>query len=105
VFVLTTHPEDSPDDPTVTFLSGGLGAAVETAREAAGNRNLEIFGANIAQQCVEAGLLDEIVIHVAPVLLGDGVRLYGPGNQRVELERTAVSESGQVTDLRFTVAK
>ena len=52
------------------------------------------------------GLLDEIVVHVAPALLGEGVRLYcGPDAGRVHLERTAVAESGQVVDLRFRLAE
>jgi dihydrofolate reductase len=104
VFVITHRLSDAPDDPTVTFLSGDVRSAVATAREAAGDRGVGIFGANTARQCLDAGLLDEIVIHLAPVLLGDGVRLYGgPGMRSVELERTAVAESGQVTDLRFRV--
>jgi dihydrofolate reductase len=94
VFVLTHRPGD---DPTVTFLSDGLEKAVTRASEAARGKNVVIFGANTAQQCLEAGLLDEIVIHLAPVLLGEGVRLYGPGPQ-VELE-------GPITDLRFPVPK
>jgi dihydrofolate reductase len=104
VFVLTHRP--APDDPSVTFLSDGIRSAVATAREAAGGESVGIFGANVARQTIEAGLLDEIVIHLAPVLLGDGVRLYGGrGAGRVNLERTAVAESGQVVDLRFRVAK
>jgi len=101
VFVLTHRPgEDTPDDPAVTFLSGGLHEAVATAQDAAAPKNVQIFGANTAQQCLGAGLLDEIVIHLAPVLLGEGVRLYGaPGASRqVELE-------GGMTDLHFTVSK
>jgi dihydrofolate reductase len=95
VFVLTTHPEDAPEDPTVTPLSGSLEQAVATARGAAGGKNLQVFGANLAQQCLEAGLLDEVVIHVAPVLLGEGVRLYGPGRE-VELD-------GPMIDLHYRV--
>jgi dihydrofolate reductase len=100
VFVLTHRPEDGPADPAVTFLSGSLDDAVATTRKAAAGKNVEIFGANVAQQCLEAGLLDEIIIHLAPVLLGDGVRLYGPpgATQRVELD-------GRLTDLRFAVPK
>ena len=104
VFVLTHHPHDAPDDPAVTFLSRGLAEAHAAARDAAGARHVEIFGANTAQQCLDAGLIDEIVVHLAPVLLGVGVRLYGrPGAARVRLERTELVDSGQVTDLRFTV--
>jgi dihydrofolate reductase len=106
VFVLTHRPPDAPDDPEITFLSDGIDNAVATARAAADGKNLVIFGANAARQCLDAGLLDEIVIHLAPVLLGDGVRLYGaPDASRVALERTAVAESGQLTDLRFRVTK
>jgi dihydrofolate reductase len=103
VFVLTHHP---PAEGPVTFLSDGLEEAVGTAREAAGGKDLGIFGAITARQCLEAGLLDQIAIHLAPVLLGDGVRLYGaPGVARVDLERTTLSESGQITNLRFRVTK
>ena len=108
VFVLTHRPPDAPPDPGITFLSDGIQNAVATARAAAEGKNLGIFGANTAQQCLETHLLDELVVHVAPLLLlGDGVRLYGggPGVHRVELQRTALAESGQVTDLRFRVVK
>jgi dihydrofolate reductase len=64
-----------------------------------------LFGASIPQQCLHAGLLDEIVIHLVPVLLGDGVHLYEmPGGQPVGLRRTVTAESGQVTDLCFRVS-
>lgn len=105
VFVLTHRPADAPDDPTVTFLSDGVRDAIARAREAAGDRKVEVFGASTARQVLEAGLLDEIVVHLAPVLLGDGVRLYGgPGASPVRLERTAVAEAGQLVDLRFRIA-
>ena len=101
VFVLTHRPGDADD---VTFVSDGIEDAIASARAAAAGRNLEIFGADIARQVIAAGMLDEIVIHVAPVLLGDGVRLYGDAHLgRVDLERTALAESGQLTDLRFSV--
>jgi dihydrofolate reductase len=107
VFVLTHRPPDEPDDPEITFLSGELAEAVATARSAAGDKNLEIFGANLAAQCLDAGLIDEIVVHVAPVLLGDGVRLYGEAANRgeVELERTDLAEAGQQASLRFRVKR
>jgi dihydrofolate reductase len=100
VFVLTHHPDDAPQDPAVTVLSGSLAEALAAAREAAGCKNVEVFGANLAQQCLRAGELDEIVIHLAPVLLGEGVRLYGaPGASReVELD-------GRMAHLRYAVPK
>jgi dihydrofolate reductase len=65
-----------------------------------------IFGANLAQRCLAQGLLDEIVIHRAPVLLGDGVRLFGAsGSKPVALRRTTSAASGPITDLRFSIVK
>ena len=102
VFVITHRPDDVPDDPDVTFVSDGIESAVATGLEAAGDKNLEIFGADTARQVLAAGLLDEIVAHVAPVLLGDGVRLYDvPGADRVDLEPIVVRSAGKVVDLRF----
>ena len=104
VFVITHRPDDVPDDPSVTFLSGGIEDAVATGLRAAGGKNLEIFGANTAQQVLAAGLLDEIVAHVAPVLLGDGIRLYGgPGSKQAGLRLEQSTQSGQIVDLRFRV--
>jgi len=106
-FVLTHDPPAVvPEWMTGTFVTSGIDDAVTRARTAAGERNVVLFGANIALQAIEHGLLDEMVIHLAPVLLGDGVRLLDhPGSGRVDLERTLVAESGQLTDLRFSVTK
>jgi dihydrofolate reductase len=104
VFVLTHRPPAPSADLTVTFLSGGLDAALEIARRAAGDLDVEVFGADVARQCLEAGYLDEIAVHIAPVLLGDGIRLYDvPGAAPVHLHRTEVSHTGQVVNLRYFV--
>ena len=106
VFVLTHRTDDAPDDPKVTFLDEEIEVAVATSRKAAGRGNLEIFGADIARQCLAAGLVDEIVVHTAPVLLGDGVRLYGqPEAAQIELERVELRESGQLTSSRYRIAR
>jgi dihydrofolate reductase/nitroimidazol reductase NimA-like FMN-containing flavoprotein (pyridoxamine 5'-phosphate oxidase superfamily) len=104
-FVLTHRPPDTvPDWMTGTFVDEDIRAAVDRARAAAGEADVVVLGADVARQCIEQGLLDELVVHVAPVLLGEGVRLYdGGGLGRVELERTVVAPSGPVTDLRFRV--
>lgn len=106
-FVLTHEPPaTAPEWMTGTFVSDGIEPAVSRAQGAAGGQNVVVLGADVARQCLERGLLDEIVVHVAPVLLGDGVRLYGrPGAGRIDLERTVVAQSGQLTDLRFRVAR
>lgn len=104
VFVLTHRPPDEANQESVRFLSVSLAEALATARTAAHGKNVVIFGANLAQQCLREGLLDEIVIHLAPVLLGDGVRLYESiGTKPIVLTRTEVAPTGQLTDLRFRV--
>jgi len=101
-FVLTHRPPDPPD-PDVTYLSGDIGAAVATALEAAGGKNLDILGANVAGQCLQRGLLDEILVYVLPVLLGDGIRFSPPGLARIDLEPLGSTQHGAVTVLRFGV--
>jgi dihydrofolate reductase len=104
-FVLSHEPPAVvPQWMTGTFISEDIEAAVARAKQAAGGKNVGILGANLAKQCLEDGLLDEIIIHLAPVLLGDGVRLFAvPGGQRVRLEPTQVTRTGPLTDLRFRV--
>ena len=104
VFVLTHEPPDPPD-PEVTFLTGDIGQAVATALDAAGGRNLEILGADVAGQCLRRGLVDEILVYVLPVLLGDGTRFSSPGLARIDLEPLGSTRSGAVTILRFRVRK
>jgi dihydrofolate reductase len=104
VFVLTHRPPDAGHHPAVTFLSNDLSDAVATAKDAAAGKAVIVFGANLAAQCLRAGLLDEIVIHLVPILLGAGVRLIAaPDLGPVALERRLVATSGQITDLRFSV--
>ena len=106
VFVLTHRAPDDGVGPRVRFISDGIEEAVATAQSAAGEKDVGIFGASISRQCVGARLLDEIVLHVAPVLLGGGVRLFGGGSdERVELERLSVGEAERLTDLRFRVVR
>jgi dihydrofolate reductase len=89
-----------------TFVTDGVESAVEKAKKAAGDKNVGVGAASIAQQCIRAGLLDEIQIHLAPVLLGDGIRLFDHlGTEPIELESTRVIDTPGVTHLRFRVAK
>ena len=110
MFVLTHHARDPwvrQGGTTFAFVTDGIESAVEQAKAAAGDKDVQIAGgANVVQQSVKAGLLDELQIHLAPVLLGDGVRLFDqldPGH--VELESTRVIDSPRVTHLRFRVVK
>jgi dihydrofolate reductase len=100
-FVLT---HDAPPDPGVTFLSGDIEAAVATARAAAGDKDLVVLGADVASQCLEHGLVDELLVIVLPVLLGAGTPLYKPvTGTPVELEALASSTSGSVQLLKYRV--
>ncbi|MBW0102328.1 dihydrofolate reductase family protein [Pseudonocardia sp. KRD291] len=104
VFVLTHRPPDEPERG-VTFLSCGLEEAVATARAAASGKNLEILGADVAGQCLRRGLVDEVLVYVLPVLLGDGVRFSRSGLGRIDLEPFGNRQSGPVTMLQFRVRK
>ena len=109
VFILT-HQAREPlvkGRTTFTFVTDGIESALAQARAAAGAKNVAIGGgANIAQQYLKAGLLDEIEIHLVPILLGDGIRLFDHlGDAQIELERIRVIDSPSVTHLRFRVVK
>jgi dihydrofolate reductase len=101
-FVLTHHAPDTPV-PGVTFV-GDLDSGVAAAKAAAGDKYVNIIGATIARQCLDAGVLDEIFVCIAPVLLGDGVRLFDrPGGADVKLERLSLSQAPRATNLWFRV--
>ena len=102
MFLLTHRPLDPPD-PKVTVLTGDIEDAVAIALDAAGGKNLEILGADVAGQCLARGLVDEILVYVVPVLLGDGIRFSPPGLARIDLEPISSTRSGAVTILRFRV--
>jgi len=102
---LLTHRPLEPPDPEVTVLTGDIVTAVATALDAAGGKNLEILGADVASQCLQRGLVDEILVYVLPVLLGDGIRFSSPGLARIDLEPVSSTRSGAVTILRFRVRK
>jgi dihydrofolate reductase len=95
---------DKPD-PNVTFLTCDLAEAVAVALSAAGGKNLEILGADLASQCLQRGLVDEILVYVLPVLLGDGVRFSTPTLHRIDLEPFSNTQSGAITMLRFRVPR
>lgn len=107
-FVVThTIPQEwvKPGSP-FTFVTDGVESAVEQAKEAAGNKNIDLMGASIVQQCLKAGLIDAIQIDLAPVLLGGGVSLFGYlGCGPIDLECIKVVEGIDVTHLLFRVVK
>ena len=104
-FVLTHRPPTSvPRWMTGAFVHDGIENAVQRAKLAARDRNVGLLGASIARQCLDEGLVDEILVQVAPILLGRGVRFFDDrGTQPIRLAKTKVADSGQLTDLRFRV--
>ncbi len=106
-FVLTHQAPVDEEDRTITFVSGDIRSVVAQALGTAEGKNVLVIGADIARQCLQEGLIDEIVIHLAPVLLGDGVRVFScPGLPNgIHLETIGAAQSGQLTNLRFRVIK
>ena len=109
VFVLTHHERDSQPmegGTTFHFVTEGIESALEQARDAAGDKDVAVAGgAEAAQQYLKAGLIDEMLIHVAPVLLGGGVPLFDGDLGNTELEITRVIESPNVTHIGYRVVK
>lgn len=105
VFVVTHEPKDTIEKKggTSFIFVNGIEAAVESARKAAGDKDISVAGgANVIQQFIKEGLLDEIQIHIVPILLGGGTRLFeNMGTGHVEFETTRVVESPEVTHLRL----
>ncbi len=103
---------DPPAEPPVVkgvtgqFLDLGIEEAVSVAKEAAEGGDVVVLGANIARQCLEAGLLDEIIVHVAPVLVGEGVRLFErSGSEAVRLGAISSAQEGETAVLRCSVTR
>jgi dihydrofolate reductase len=112
IFVLTHHvPEKvakgENERLTFTFVTDGIESAIEKAQAAAGDKHVMVIGgANTAQQCIQAGLVDQIQIGIVPILLGEGLRFFEHlGSEQIELERMRILESPTRTDLWFRVVK
>ncbi len=103
VFVLTHHPEDAVPEEGLTFLDCTFEEAIRIGLEAANGKNLEIFGGDIASQAALKGLVDELIIHLMPVMIGTGVRLFESEELvRIPWERIGIYASqDQVVSLRY----
>lgn len=103
-YVLTHHPAQTPV-PGITFVDD-FHAALSAARVAAGDKYVNVLGASVGRQCIEAGVLDEVFVCIAPVMLGDGVRLFEqPGGANVKLERIDVTHAPLATNLWYRVLR
>ncbi|MEX2195726.1 MAG: dihydrofolate reductase family protein [Thermoleophilaceae bacterium] len=109
VFVITHHPRETEQmqgGTSFTFITDGIEAALEQARAAAGDKDVFVAGGgSVIRQYLDAGLVDEFQVHVAPVLLGGGVRLFDNLRELPTLEVTRTVESPAVTHLRYRVLK
>jgi dihydrofolate reductase len=106
IFVLSHRPPPSVANyPLVTYVTDGIASAMAQAKAAAGDRDVLVHGANLAQQALEAGVLDEIQIDQIPVLLGAGRRLFGISPSRIELEIVQVIDTPQATHIRYRVRR
>jgi dihydrofolate reductase len=110
VFVLTHHPRETAEmkgGTSFTFVTDGIESALEQARAAAGDKDVLVAGgANVVQQLLAAGLVDEFQLHVAPVLLGGGVRLFDRlGSTPPKVELLKATDSPAVTHLTYRVVK
>jgi dihydrofolate reductase len=108
VFVLTHHEREplTLADTTFTFVTDGIEPALERAREAAGDKDVFIGGgANVINQYLAAGVVDELELHVVPILLGGGARLFDGVGPDVKLEPIRVVEAPGVTHLKYRVVK
>jgi dihydrofolate reductase len=106
IFVPTYRPpDDSPSGPAkITHVTNGIGSAAAQAKAAARGRNVLLHGADTAQGCLRAGVLDEMEIHLVPVLLGQGRRLFDHlSADHIELELTRVIDAPGVTHPHYLV--
>ena len=105
--VIVSHsvPQDVPDGSVYSFVNG-LEAALENAKKTAGDKDISISGSNVAQQFLKLGLIDEVSVHVVPVLFGSGTLLFGDlEGKHISLEPIEVIETAEVIHMRFRVVK
>ncbi|MDB4982268.1 MAG: deaminase-reductase protein [Myxococcales bacterium] len=109
VFVLTHEPPASADVPkgpsNLTFVTDGIESALRQARAVAGGKDVKLGGASPGKAALAAGLVDEILVHIAPYLLGGGVRLFDELPDGVRLEKLSVEDGPLATHIRYRVAK
>ena len=107
VFVLTHDPPaDFPRGPSnLTFVTDGIESAIDLARAVAGGKDVKLGGASPGKQALAAGLCDEIFVHLAPYLLGGGVRLFDRLPDGIQLEKLSVSDGPFATHLRYRVVR
>ncbi len=108
VFVVTHRPHEAvvKGQTTFTFASDGITPAIAQAAATAGEKKVHIMGgASIIQQALNAGLVDQLCLHVAPVLLGDGTQLFAHLDRPIQLEQMEAIATRHAHHLRYRVVK
>ncbi|MGZ8690756.1 MAG: dihydrofolate reductase family protein [Aeromicrobium sp.] len=103
---LMTHSAHEPierDGVTYTFVVDDITKAVESAKQAAGDKSVSLLGGSISRQCLELGLVDEIQLHVVPIILGQGISLFTGLSKSVRLERVETSAFASEIHLRYRI--
>lgn len=105
VFEMTHESQDpiEKDGITFTFVVNDIQYAVEAAKAAAGEKSVALLGGSISRQCLKLGLVDEIVLSVVPLLLGDGISLFGGLGEQIKLERIETVAFASITHHRYRV--
>ncbi|MBB4904331.1 dihydrofolate reductase family protein [Actinophytocola algeriensis] len=105
VFVVTHNAPTKKYPPVYRFVTDGVESAIEQAKEAAGDKHVGLHGATVMQQGLPLGLVDEIHVHVVPLLVGGGTRLFDTLPSAIKLEQTRTITSPTATHLRFRVVR
>jgi dihydrofolate reductase len=105
IFVLTHKPPNTPPRADLTFVADGIERAIEKARAVAGGKSVMLGGASPGKQALSAKLCDEIVVHIAPLLLGGGVRLFSDLPDGIRLEKLSCTDGPFATHVRYRVLK
>jgi dihydrofolate reductase len=104
-FVVTHNEPAGPYPPVFTFVTDGVASAIEQAKHVAGGKVVGLHGATVMQQALPLGLVDEIRVHVVPVLLGAGTPLFGTLGSAINLERTQALVTPAATHIAFRVIR
>lgn len=103
--IVVTHNAPTGSYPGYTFVTDGVASAIEQAKKAAGDKWVGLHGATVMQQALPLGLVDEIFVHVIPLLLGGGTPLFGALGSAIKLERLETHSSPATDHLRYRVLK
>jgi dihydrofolate reductase len=104
-FVVTHHPPTTSFPAVFIFVTDGVASAIEQAKLAAGESDVHLHGATVMQQGLPLGLVDEIRVHVVPLLVGGGTSLFGALDAAIKLERTSVVVTRAATHIGFRVVR